>query len=408
MTLSLVAIATILSASGQAVQTGAVTGAVAATSNGGVLAAKNGLANAAAEIMIATDSEKAPAIADAKSLDHFSFRGVTYHLMGVSNKSLMQRVLGAARTVKGVKSADVNAAMYALGAPDDEFYPIQYGLNQKAVPETWKATKGDPNLIVAVVDTGIDYTHPDLQDRVVLGQDFTFRPGLIFNRKDKDGPMDDNAHGTHCAGIIGATANNGIGIAGVAPDVKLMAVKVLGASGGGSQYDVMKGVAYAVTNGAKVVSMSLGGTATTSVERQFSEAAVQSGALIVAAAGNSADGLGFPAAYPGILSVGATDSGGNLAKFSNHDETMGVTAPGVGILSTIPGNTYAKFSGTSMAAPFVSGVAALVWSAHPDWTAEQVKAQIENTATDKGAPGVDSLYGHGEVNVQAAGGPARQ
>jgi subtilisin family serine protease len=280
---------------------------------------------------------------------------------------------------------------------------MQYGMQQKDVPAAWaKMSKGDPNMIVAVVDTGIDYTHPDLKDHVLLGQDFTFRPGWIFNRKDKDGPMDDNAHGTHCAGIIGATANNGIGIAGVAPDVKLLAVKVLGGSGSGSQYDVMKGVAYAVTNGAKVVSMSLGGTATTSVERKFYEAAVASGALIVAAAGNSADGLGFPAAYPGVLSVGATDSGGNLARFSNHDETMSVTAPGVGILSTIPGNTYAKFSGTSMAAPFVSGVAALVWSAHPDWTAEQVKAQIENTATDKGAPGVDSMYGHGEVNVQAA------
>ena len=109
-------------------------------------------------------------------------------------------------------------------------------------------------------------------------------------------------------------------------------------------------------------------------------AAVASGALIVAAAGNSADGVGFPAAYPGILSVGATDSGGNLARFSNHDETMSVTAPGVGILSTIPGNTYAKFSGTSMAAPHTSGIAALVRQAHPDWTPEEVKAAVMNTA----------------------------
>jgi thermitase len=293
--------------------------------------------------------------------------------------------------------------MYALeSAPDDEFYPMQFGLQQKEVPSVWDATKGDPNMIVAVVDTGVDYTHPDLKDRVLLGKDFSFRPGRIFNRKDKDGPMDDNSHGTHCAGIIGAAANNGVGIAGVAPGVKIMAVKVLSGEGGGTQYDVMKGVAYAITNGAKVVSMSLGGTATTSVERQFYEAAVQSGALVVAAAGNSADGLGFPAAYPGVLSVGATDSGGQLARFSNHDATMSVTAPGVGILSTIPGNTYAKMSGTSMAAPFVSGAAALVWSAHPDWTSAQVKEQIERTATDMGSPGVDSVYGHGEINLKAA------
>jgi serine protease len=403
ITLSLVAAATLLTACGQAAQVAAPQLA-ASKDRPTAMAAKNGIATAKAEIIVATDSEQAPSVADAKSLDKFSFKGTTYHLMSVSSKSVIQKVLGAVRGLRGVRLADPNPMMYALGtAPDDEFYNLQYGLQQKQVPDAWaKATKGDPNMIVAVVDTGIDYSHPDLKERTLLGQDFTFRPGWLFNRKDKDGPMDDNAHGTHCAGIIGATANNGLGIAGVAPDVRLMAVKVLGGDGGGSQYDVMKGVAYAVTNGAKVVNMSLGGTATTSVERKFYEAAVASGALIVAATGNSADGVGFPAAYPGILSVGATDSGGALARFSNHDETMSVTAPGVGILSTIPGNTYAKFSGTSMAAPFVSGVAALVWSAHPEWTASEVKAHIERTATDKGAPGVDSLYGHGEVDVQAA------
>jgi subtilisin family serine protease len=100
--------------------------------------------------------------------------------------------------------------------------------------------------------------------------------------------------------------------------------------------------------------------------------------------------------------VGATDSGGALAKFSNHDASMGVTAPGVGILSTVPGNSYEKMSGTSMAAPFVAGVAALVWSAHPDWTAQEVMDRIESTADDKGAPGVDAMFGHGEVNLLAA------
>ena len=372
--------------------------------------AKNAFAEAPAEVIVTTEGDKAPAprVDGASHLESFSFRGTTYHLYDVGQKSMMQRVLGTLRGKTGIRHADPNTMMYALGAPtngeapDDEFFPMQYGLVQKAVPQAWKITTGDPNMIVSVVDTGIDYNHPDLKDRVVLGQDFTFRPGKIFNRKDPNGPMDDNAHGTHCAGIIGATANNAVGIAGVAPGVKLMAVKVLTAKGGGTEYDVMKGVAYSITNGAKIVSMSLGGTATTSVERKFYEAAVMSGALVVAAAGNSADGLGFPAAYPGVLSVGATDSGGGLAKFSNHDASMGVTAPGVGILSTVPGDTYAKFSGTSMAAPYVAGVAALVWSKHPDWTAEQVKDQIERTAKDMGAPGVDPMFGHGEIDVTRA------
>lgn len=374
-----------------------------------VLTAKNAYAEAPSEIVIATEGPAGarPKLPVGRYLDSFSFAGATYHLVDVGQKSLLQRALNALRG-QGLRYTEPNPMVYALGmtrqtgSPDDEFYPLQYGHVQKDVPTAWRRSSGDPAVMVAVVDTGVDYTHPDLKARVVMGPDVAFRPGRIFNRKDKDGPMDDNGHGTHCAGIIGAIANNSIGIAGVAPDSKIMAVKVLGGRGGGTSYDVMKGVAHAITNGAKIVNMSLGGEATTSVERKFYEAAVQSGALIVAAAGNSADAVGFPAAYPGVLSVGATDSGGLLARFSNHDASMGVTAPGVGILSTMPGNTYAKMSGTSMAAPFVAGVAALVWSRHPDWNAQQVKEQIERTATDRGAPGVDPTYGHGEVNVMRA------
>ncbi|MEB3284463.1 MAG: S8 family serine peptidase [Candidatus Sericytochromatia bacterium] len=374
-----------------------------------VLQVKSAFAEAPSEIVVAVDGppELRPPQNVGKYIDSFSFRGTTYHLLDVGQKNLIQRALAALRD-RGLRHADPNPMVYAIsstrqsGTPDDEFYALQYGLVQKDVPTVWRKSSGDPAVTVAVVDTGVDYSHPDLKDRVVLGPDLAFRAGRIFNRKDKDGPMDDNGHGTHCAGIIAATANNKLGIAGVAPDSRVMAVKVLSGKGGGTSYDVMKGVAHAITHGAKIVNMSLGGEATTSVERKFYDAAVQSGALIVAAAGNSADAVGFPAAYPGVLSVGATDSGGNLARFSNHDATMSVTAPGVGILSTMPGNTYAKMSGTSMAAPFVAGVAALVWSRHPDWNAQQVKEQIERTATDRGPAGVDAMYGHGEVNVLRA------
>lgn len=388
---------------------GAHPAGVSALQKGGILPESTGVMQAKgaagpAEIVAATDTERAVSIKGAHEIDHFSFRGTTYHLLGVDSAGILGSVLGSLRATAGIRLADANAMTFALDAalPNDEYFPMQYGLVQKQVAEAWQVTMGDPNLIVGVVDTGIDYNHPDLKDKVIKGTDFTFRPGWILHRKDANGPMDDNHHGTHCAGIIGASANNDLGIAGVAPNVKLMAVKSLDAQGRGSEYDVMKGVAYAVTNGAKIVSLSLGGTGTTSVERKFYEAAVQSGALVVAAAGNNGDALGFPASYPGVLSVGATDSGGALAKFSNHDAAMGVTAPGVGILSTVPGNAYEKMSGTSMAAPFVAGVAALVWSAHPDWTAQEVMDRIESTADDKGAPGVDAQFGHGEVNLLAA------
>ncbi|MDB5098799.1 MAG: peptidase [Cyanobacteria bacterium RYN_339] len=382
---------------------------VTAVKRGAVLAESKGVLQAKGvagppEIVAATEADKPLSVKGSHEIDKFSFKGTTYHLLSVDSAGILGNVLGSLRATAGVRMADANAMTYALDAelPNDEFYPMQYGLAQKNVAEAWKITMGDPNLIVGVVDTGIDYNHPDLKDKVIKGTDFTFRPGWIFHRKDVNGPMDDNQHGTHCAGIIGATANNETGIAGVAPNVKLMAVKSLDAAGRGTEYDVMKGVAYAVTNGAKIVSLSLGGTGTTSVERKFYEAAVQSGCLVVAAAGNNGDALGFPASYPGVLSVGASDSGGALAKFSNHDASMGVTAPGVGILSTVPGNSYEKMSGTSMAAPFVAGVAALVWSAHPDWTAQEVMDRIESTADDKGAPGIDAQFGHGEVNLLAA------
>ncbi|MEB3198518.1 MAG: S8 family peptidase [Candidatus Sericytochromatia bacterium] len=372
-----------------------------------VMQAKQAFLEAPSEVVVASEGP-ALSLAGAKHLDSFSFAGLNYHLYDVGQRSLIQRALGALRSVRGVRAAEPNAMVYALDlpgagqAPDDEYYNLQFGLVQKEIPLAWRITTGDPAVNVAVVDTGVDFTHPDLKDRVTQGPDLAFRPGRIFNRKDKNGPMDDNGHGTHCAGIIGALTNNGLGIAGVAPGVKILAVKVLGARGEGTSYDVMKGVAHAITHGAKIVNMSLGGTATTSVERKFYETAVQSGSLIVAAAGNSADSLGFPAAYPGVLSVGATDSTGGLARFSNHDASMSVTAPGVGILSTVPGEAYAKMSGTSMASPFVAGVAALVWSKHPDWTAQQVKEHLEQTASDRGAPGVDPLFGHGEVNPLAA------
>ncbi|MBM3269007.1 MAG: S8 family serine peptidase [Candidatus Sericytochromatia bacterium] len=369
-----------------------------------------------------------------EELDQFTFGSRTYHL--VDGQGKLQHLLAAFRG-QGLK-ADQNLRAFANGTPDpnpgnpgqppapppadpgqppapppanppgdpgqnvkpnDEFYFAQWGLQMGNIPNLWTLTRGKEDLIVAVIDTGIDYTHPDLEKRVVLGPNYTFRKKWYeFGKKDP-GPIDDNSHGSHVAGIIGATADNRTGIAGVAPNVKLMAVKVLDAQGGGSNFGVMKGIAYAITHGAKIVNLSLGSAGASSVEREFFEAATDAGALIVAASGNEADGVGFPAAYPGVLSVGAIDSGKNLASFSNHDTSLGLVAPGVGIMSTIVGKQYAKFSGTSMAAPYVAGVAALVWSKHPAMSAEQLKGKLLATAERLGDP---SLFGQGLVDAKRA------
>ncbi|MBM3274510.1 MAG: S8 family serine peptidase [Candidatus Sericytochromatia bacterium] len=399
--------------------------------------------------VVVTTTEGAKLNASGEILDHFSFRGRTYHL--VDAETGVAKVLNALRG-QGYK-ADQNLQAFVTGttagappapppappapppsdpgqpptnppnpgnpgspgqvpappggpgqppasnAPNDEFYFSQWGLKMANIPNLWTTTRGREDLVVAVVDTGIDYTHPDLSNKVVLGPNYTFTKKWWQIGKKDPGPIDDNSHGTHCAGIIGSLANNNVGIAGVAPGVKVMAVKVLDANGGGTDFAVMKGIAYAITHGAKIVNLSLGSAGASSVEREFYEAATDAGALIVAASGNEAAGVGFPAAYPGVLSVGAIDSGKNLASFSNHDTSLGLVAPGVGIMSTILGKQYAKFSGTSMATPYVSGVAALVWSKHPELTADQVRDKLLSTAEKLGDP---SLFGNGLVDPQKA------
>lgn len=365
-------------------------------------------------------------------LDQFSFRNRTYHLIEAPGR--VDKVIGLFRG-RGLK-ADPNRKVHAFDltgslngagqppsppasdpdrpgddprksppqaspppAPNDEFYFAQWGLHMGNLPAVWSQTRGRDEIVVAVVDTGIDPTHPDLAGKVLLGPNYTFSKKWWQLGKKDPGPIDDNTHGTHVAGIIGATADNRVGIAGVAPGVKVMAVKVLDAAGTGSKFGMMKGVAYAITHGAKVVNLSLGGTAASSIEREFFEAATDAGALVVAAAGNDGEGVEFPASYPGVLSVGAIDSGKNLASFSSHDATMGLVAPGVSIISTTLGKQFAKFSGTSMATPYVAGVAALLWSKHADWTVDQVKERLITTAEKLGSK---ELFGNGLVDPQKA------
>ncbi len=436
---ALIALSATLGACGQAPGVSAIRGASAHTVNApgkDVASFKVTKSKVSPEeVVVATAIGAAVPGSLGTVVDEFSFKGRAYHLIDAQGR--LQHILGGLRG-QGLK-ADQNLKVFANGAavsppgttpaqppasppgtdpalppappttdpgqppatqaPNDEFYFAQWGMHMGNIPSLWGTTKGREDMVVAVIDTGIDYTHPDLQNKVVLGPNYTFsKRWYEFGKKDP-GPIDDNSHGTHCAGIIGSLAENRVGIAGVAPGVKLMAVKVLDAEGGGSSFSVMKGIAYSITHGAKVVSLSLGSAGASSVEREFFEAATDAGALIVAAAGNEADGVGFPAAYPGVLSVGAIDSGKNLASFSNHDTSLGLVAPGVGIMSTILGKQYAKFSGTSMATPYVSGVAALVWSKYPEFTADQVRSKLLDTAENLGD---SSLFGHGLVSPQKA------
>ena len=289
--------------------------------------------------------------------------------------------------------------------------------------EAWDTTTGGGTTIVAVIDTGVDYTHPDLAANIWTN------PGEIAgNGQDDDGngyvddihgydfvnldgdPMDDNSHGTHVAGTIGAVGNNGVGVAGVNWNVQIMALKFLDAFGGGFTEDAISALNYAVAKGATISNNSWGGGGYSQALYDAIRSAQAAGHLFVAAAGNDGannDSLPFfPASYDldNIISVAATDHNDNLASFSNYGAaSVDLGAPGVNILSTTPGNTYDTFSGTSMATPHVAGVVALVRDLHPEWTYGQVVTQILSTVDPIVALAGTTVSG-GRLNAAAAVG----
>ena len=275
----------------------------------------------------------------------------------------------------------------------DEMLAKLWGMAKIEAAAAWAVTPGSAKVKVAVVDTGIDHQHPDLVGRVDKGRDFV---------NNDDDAMDDNEHGTHCAGTVAAGLNNG-GVVGVAPGVSLLAVKVLSGEGGGTYDGVASGIVYAADQGADVISMSLGGPAGSQVIDDAVKYARGKGSLIVAAMGNeNTERPSYPASAPGVMAVGSTTSADKRSGFSNFGKHISVSAPGSDILSTIPGGKYDTFSGTSMATPHVAGLAALVKSQFPELKADEIRARIEKSADDLGEGGFDKQFGHGRINARKA------
>jgi thermitase len=278
----------------------------------------------------------------------------------------------------------------------------QYSTQITHVREAWDVQMGTPNTVVCIIDSGIDLGHPDLKAKIVPES---------YNVLDHNNqPKDDHGHGTHCAGIAAALADNNEGGTGVAPGVGLMSVKVLDAAGRGNDATIAEGIVYAADHGAKVASMSLGLYKRSKVIEDALQYALDHDVVLVASAGNNnaendpTSAPHLPSTYPGVIEVAATDANDKKASFSNYGKTVTVAAPGVDILSTLPTYdvgrplTYGKMSGTSMASPFVAGLAGLVRSQFPQLNREQVRARIEASADDLGAPGKDPFYGSGRVN----------
>lgn len=282
---------------------------------------------------------------------------------------------------------------------------VPWGITRIGAPSVHTNGNKGTGINVAIIDTGINYNHPDLCDNYKGGYDFV---------NDDADPLDDNGHGTHCAGII-AAADNDIGVIGVAPEANLYSLKIVNNTGRGNTSDLIAAIEWAtetckdtdISNDIHIISMSLGSNSRVTALETACSQAYDSGILLVAGAGNdgnrrgTGDSVDYPGAYSSVIAVAATDSMDNRASFSSTGPAVELAAPGVNILSTYL-DGWALLSGTSMACPHVAGTAALVQAANPSFTNDNIRDRLAQTATDLGTSGRDNLYGYGLVNAEAA------
>ena len=320
----------------------------------------------------------------------------TYHIVDAIAASIPEKAIEALQKNPNIRYVEPDGQVYAL---DDEL-DDSWGVKHVGAGDVHNSIDPPPNkgagVKVAIIDTGIDYNHSDLHANYNGGWDFVNNDAY---------PMDDNGHGTHVAGTV-AAEDNGFGVVGVAPEAELYSLKVLDATGRGYMSDVVAAIQWATVNEIQVINMSLGGGASITLEAACLLAYYQDELILVAAAGNSGnppgrgDNVGYPAAYDSVIAVAATNQSDERASWSSTGPDVELAAPGVSIYSTLPGNNYGTYSGTSMACPHVAGVVALVIAAE----FFNVRDRLQSTADDLGAAGLDSKYGYGLVDADEAAG----
>lgn len=297
-----------------------------------------------------------------------------------------------------------NLVMQKHAEPNDSYYPSMYNLKQISAPAAWDISTGSKDVIVAIIDSGLDYAHVEISDNVFVNSaEIPFnridddRNGFVddyfgydFAYKDSD-PRDDDGHGTHVAGTIGAVSNNELGVAGVAWNVSLLPVKVLTRAGWGTNANIAAGIQYAVMRGAKVINLSLGGDSFSPAIRRAIIAALRKDVLVVVSAGNDLRNIDLTPTYPAsmkldnIISVAATNASDTFAGgYSNFGtDSVDVAAPGTNILSVWPNNYLSLSTGTSMSAPHVAGIAAVMRGLNPTLSFAETKTIIMNTVDQR-------------------------
>lgn len=280
----------------------------------------------------------------------------------------------------------------AYTSNDPELGKSQYHHKKLETKLAWDKTRGSEDVIVAVIDDGVDVSHPEFKNRIV-------HP---FDTVKENSNIAVGLHGTHVAGIIGSSIDNGIGGAGIAPNAKIMPINVFEGEYAFTS-EIIQGIYYAIEQGADIINLSLGGYAYSNAFNAAIQAAHEKGIVIVAAAGNEKKELPYyPAAYPNVISVASTTSTDRASEFSNFGKTIDIAAPGSSIYSTLPKNAYGFLDGTSMAAPMISGVAALIKSSEPALSNRDIENRLFATADDLGVIGKDPIFGHGRVNARKA------
>lgn len=387
-------------------------------------------------ISIAKESKNSNAVTDVYRWFKIKLPGERKNILFNSTEyKFIEAVVNVYKVDPNIEYAEPNYVVQTTAVPNDPFYQSSgswgqsyqdlWGLHKINAKDAWDKTTGSKDVVVAVVDTGIDRTHPDLKDNIwsnsneIQGNNIDDDNngytddyyGWDFEFDDPD-PIDDTFHGTHVAGTIAGTGNNNLGITGVAWKAKIMSAKFLG-SQGGYMSQAIEALIYTANMGAKLASNSWGCSCNSKSLEDAMSYLHGKGMVVVAAAGNeNYDSIYFsPASIDEVITVSASDSNDAKANFSNFGLKTDVIAPGVDILSTkssrgcttnIVGDYYCRLSGTSMSAPHVTGLAALIWSKNPNLTNEQVRQILRTTSFDLGAMGRDKDFAYGRIDAKAA------
>jgi thermitase len=319
-----------------------------------------------------------------------SFPAIRREASEAARERALARELGYLGHRAKVEAADYNYLREPSFMPNDPRLGNQWGLTRTRFGGAWNDAKGD-GAKVAIVDSGAYVEHPDI-GRIIGQRDFVEGDAVAD---------DDNGHGTHVTGIAGALTDNGEGMAGGCFNCRLLIAKVMGATGFTTDSRIVEGINWSVNQGADVVNLSLGGSANSSVLRTAVNRAYGRDVVVVAAAGNEGTNVPrYPAAYSKVIAVSATNANGGLALFSSRGDWVDLAAPGMNILSTNNSGGYDMQSGTSMSAPFVSGLAGLL--ASQGMSADSIRQRMEATAEDLGPAGDDPRYGHGRIDADNA------